>query len=100
MSHSIKAVKNPPNISDYNGHPVRASGSISFKWMVLDGMTIHDPTEFYVGSRNDADIIFGGQYIDEKELASVNEDKMFPMMPHQAMISPGKSKTNRNGKVI
>ena len=55
---------------------------------------MQDLTDFYIGSRNDIDVIFGRQLIVEKELVSFNIGKLLPIMAHQLKIGPGKFKVN------
>ena len=90
MEDNIRLVRHPPNISDYHGRPIYAAGMISFKWKHLDGTKMHDPVEFYIGSRNGIDMIFGRKYCLENQLVSINVKNMLPMMKNREKLSPGK----------
>lgn len=91
MEHQVRRVHDPPDIEDYHGRSIRAIGIISFRWKHIEGTNIHDPAEFYVGPRDDIDMIFGRQYINQTKLLTPNKDRMLVMMAHEQKKSRGES---------
>lgn len=64
------------NAYGFTGERIECEGTIQFRWILLDGTTVHDPVTFHVSTTPlEIDMIFGAPYISKNRLLSSNQKR-------------------------
>ena len=83
MEANVNKIFSSPNLYDFNGNKIEATGTISLRWKLYpDGTKLHDEVVFFVSTNDDIDMIFGLEYIVQKRLLGSNRAKMLPLTEH------------------